>query len=1101
MAKKQVMNEEDVKIKKVLKYLKKECNIDVDDIEFEKPFSFKAGRGTYDVKKDKFADNIQSRLDILVRSKTSGKNLFVIEVKKEDHKLTDADRDQAISYALLTQPVTPLALTCNGKEIRLYETITRREIKSGEKIEGLNYKVTLSMDKFSEALKFFIGLNNDNLKEFFNEEYIANTSQLIAQNIDDEKTYLPSLYVPDPRLENVFSDFIESEKKAFAISAHSGMGKSCWMCYKAKSMIQSNNFVVFLRFADIKTGIFETIINNFNWNRNFKTITTPQEGISRIDRIIGDKPFYIFIDGLDEGSQADKGMIFDEYFKYSKPNYKLISSCKSYYWTEYKRYHGEISRLYENLYVVSTREEREIKEYEIVELFEHQLHFILEKYKAEYSYTKFITKELKNEFKRNPFTLKIAFQQISEVNDCINLTTTNFILNYIEFLKGKYNIESSEIIFLINFAELIYKENEDRINTKLIFDRIGDIPEVLLRSNILQKNETGTLSSVVEFYYSKLRDYIIAFQVLDLDSKDKSYFDKFKKELTNVRYELLSTYFSIADSNQKKKICDNAYKKAEQFLNKRKELIDQYSSFKQSITPYTLEGIGILCYVDLDSERCISYSFRKMTGDDIDVILEPAELAYTLHFRTQHNATSMHYCYDLDDAFHKRDLKKEIDKIIESNISKNYSRSFSISRNKYMLIERILSFVYLNYERLFDIQLNTSTSPIKSIQYELVRLRELILNKIKDKEANLVIDYIDQLKKLGVARIDDTFLPLLKNFDYFFKYSFSDYSKIDLQQMIEKMYLNFMNEYKIFVEVNFPSICHHFPAYNQCNNKTIIVIDFERQYYYLACLENPTSEVEVEVQDKVIGDEFFNKYLDSVKMLTMGSRHLNGLFSLNNHEIGINIPDCYDILNRTILEHLKSDLKSYNKLTESDILNSFRFDEDKLDEQEMNEINKLVDFAIYNDIMSIENKEFLSGIDKDIVFQLKKMNYFENIRIKSEKISFIKLNPNFMYEYLKTYHEEFQAETDRIILELINSAEIHFMSNKLSESTGIKEVVIKTLIYQLSKIRILRYAESSYTGTYNIVIDDKKLFEKTILKMGSKSKDDIKNGFVESNNI
>ena len=50
----------------------------------------------------------------------------MVEVKAPDEKLTDDDRDQAISYARLVHPIAPFALVTNGRDDwKLYDSITK----------------------------------------------------------------------------------------------------------------------------------------------------------------------------------------------------------------------------------------------------------------------------------------------------------------------------------------------------------------------------------------------------------------------------------------------------------------------------------------------------------------------------------------------------------------------------------------------------------------------------------------------------------------------------------------------------------------------------------------------------------------------------------------------------------------------------------------------------------------------------------------------------------------------------------------------------------------------------------------------------------------
>src|SRR6266478_3702370 len=115
------MNEEEVKVKHVLPWLEQH-GIHKNEIELERSFRVKIGKhsvllgGEHEERKRPVAG---ARLDILVRR--ANFNLMVIEVKAEYVELTNDDRDQAISYARLVDPIAPYALVTNGNQYLLYD--------------------------------------------------------------------------------------------------------------------------------------------------------------------------------------------------------------------------------------------------------------------------------------------------------------------------------------------------------------------------------------------------------------------------------------------------------------------------------------------------------------------------------------------------------------------------------------------------------------------------------------------------------------------------------------------------------------------------------------------------------------------------------------------------------------------------------------------------------------------------------------------------------------------------------------------------------------------------------------------------------------------
>jgi hypothetical protein len=123
-------NEEEVKVRVVLPWFR-DRGVPVEDLSLETTFKIKMGRQTVSVGSAAQDENvIRPRLDILVRR--GGQNLLVVEARGEAPDLTEADRDPATCYARLVHPIAPFALLNNGSNTKLFDTITRRELQSGE---------------------------------------------------------------------------------------------------------------------------------------------------------------------------------------------------------------------------------------------------------------------------------------------------------------------------------------------------------------------------------------------------------------------------------------------------------------------------------------------------------------------------------------------------------------------------------------------------------------------------------------------------------------------------------------------------------------------------------------------------------------------------------------------------------------------------------------------------------------------------------------------------------------------------------------------------------------------------------------------------------
>src|SRR2546423_1461556 len=146
------MNEEEVKIKHVIPWLQS-AGIDLSELKLETTFSVKVGRQTIAVDgKSRSTEKAGARLDILV--KRGDRNLLIVETKAADLSLTDDDRDQAVSYARLVHPIAPYTLVTNGTDYRLYESVSKKEIKQADiRVDG--FEVVLPSEDIVEAQRIF----------------------------------------------------------------------------------------------------------------------------------------------------------------------------------------------------------------------------------------------------------------------------------------------------------------------------------------------------------------------------------------------------------------------------------------------------------------------------------------------------------------------------------------------------------------------------------------------------------------------------------------------------------------------------------------------------------------------------------------------------------------------------------------------------------------------------------------------------------------------------------------------------------------------------------------------------------------------------------
>lgn len=100
------MNEEEVKNTLIVPYFI-ELGFDVSEIQYETKFEIRLGRSTHTFHTTE-EDKKRGFLDILF--KRNSDNLFIVEVKHEDHTLNEKDMAQVVSYARLLPQIAPLCI-------------------------------------------------------------------------------------------------------------------------------------------------------------------------------------------------------------------------------------------------------------------------------------------------------------------------------------------------------------------------------------------------------------------------------------------------------------------------------------------------------------------------------------------------------------------------------------------------------------------------------------------------------------------------------------------------------------------------------------------------------------------------------------------------------------------------------------------------------------------------------------------------------------------------------------------------------------------------------------------------------------------------------
>lgn len=294
------LSEDDIRSKVVYEWLK-DCGLKESNIIIEYSINLRIGRGI---------KNINSRTDVLVKSDL-GQNLLIIEVKRPNHSLKDIDGEQALSYAraLAEGGIAPFTILTNGKDVKIYDSVTGEEIigniisnthpyvKNGFFVSGD------ALQAKAEALEYLVSYSKENLLIFCKAQIEYRMKLLKSNELFSGKKYIPQLYVERSKAKKDLEDKLfnkDDPKQIVLVIGPPQHGKTCFLCNTVESFINNEIPVLFYPAISLKKGLLNEIQDDFEWF--FGEQSSQAHLINRLSNIIKKigKKFVIFVDGWNE---------------------------------------------------------------------------------------------------------------------------------------------------------------------------------------------------------------------------------------------------------------------------------------------------------------------------------------------------------------------------------------------------------------------------------------------------------------------------------------------------------------------------------------------------------------------------------------------------------------------------------------------------------------------------------------------------------------------------------------------------------------------------------------------------------------------------------
>ncbi len=501
-----------------------------DEMRFEDSFTITLGQNTFLVKKGaQHRDSATGRSDMLLIR--NGQPLAIVETKRPGRRITEADRDQAISYARLLRQIAPLAIVTNGMEVRIYDVYTGQRLEESlkESLWPQGRIPDIEEDFLHEAARKLIGVNFATLMEFCSKQRDSSMADLRG-SIYERKRYVPELYEPRETAEEAFERFVIDDSPCFAVISESGLGKTNVLCALAQQY--GERFpALFYWAARLHRGITDAITNDFVWE--FSRERHIAYVIERFDAIATahDVSFLIFIDALDEYPGNLKQLqseLLDLVRHIGGSRIKLCLSCKAFDWEQFVI---DAGATYNTLAKATFPERDEVHRPQVLgrprpqsvgiwltPFTERELERSWERYRCAYELAGALTGETRQEC-RHPFLLRLVAETYAESGQDIPGTLSHYAVFQTYWERRLAEIDADQRHYadqiLCHAAETMVLHDAPEVDERTFRNTLpvqGPLADAayasILRLQLLERRADDRLRTRLAFRFELLRPYV-----------------------------------------------------------------------------------------------------------------------------------------------------------------------------------------------------------------------------------------------------------------------------------------------------------------------------------------------------------------------------------------------------------------------------------------------------------------------------------------------------------------------------------------------------------------------------------------------------------------
>ena len=650
------MNEEEVKIKHVLPWLEQH-GISKNEIKLECSFRVKIGKHSVLIggePQERKRSVAGARLDILIQR--GNFNLMVVEVKAEHVEITAEDRDQAISYARLVDPIAPYALVTNGNQYLLYDVLTKDSIDPTT-IRVNGFICDLPDEAVNEAKTLFLCASKANLLTFCQAQVNSELRLVKGALSDLAKKYIPELHVRRDAVFARVTTFLESGRQALVLTGQPGLGKTCELCFIAEELLRSQKPVFFLNGLHLEKDIVHAIATEFLW-----TFGEEEDQIAimkRLARLAGKEVLTIIVDGIDEWSYGGRvqhlsgllGLVESQ-------NIRLILSCKTSSLEHFTLLRGMRTS------VAELADQMEVPPFSSREFFQ-----AIDNYRRAYAFFGGFEDVALEEARSNPFLLRVLFDvaRSSKVKH-LTFNSAELFETYYKRAIARTSDPDQADITLTAVADCLYEHNrdwigEDELRGKLSLRVTEHLMKDLFEYGILVRSESST-GATVGFYFEQLRNYIIAFRAQRFHCMNVPNLARELQRIpfSGMRTDVFTLYYRLA-SLEHKRIWDGVPRdNALAYLRMyRSAIYDNFPLLKSRFLPYTDGKIGLIAQLSLVTRSLVAYGFRPINEGEDEILFVPNEHIFNRsNLAYLNGAASLHFVSSSEGFLENLDVQREV---------------------------------------------------------------------------------------------------------------------------------------------------------------------------------------------------------------------------------------------------------------------------------------------------------------------------------------------------------------------------------------------------------------------------------------------------------